>query len=121
VRHRMKRRVRRVREQLTELTRAIASKRHAMFGTPLPIGVRHARFVRDYLDALARHPSARYDGRVIVFLSHEMRHHSPEQLGRLVTTLDVREVPGFHDEVFDPPNVDALARALDEELTRARP
>ncbi|MCK6549278.1 amino acid adenylation domain-containing protein [Myxococcota bacterium] len=119
VRHRVKRRVRRVREQLTELARTVDGRRHALLGTPLPIGVRHARFVRAYLDALARHPSSPYDGRVVVFLSHEMRHHSPEELGRLVRTLDVREVPGFHDEVFSPPNVDALARSLDEELVRA--
>ncbi|MCK6544570.1 amino acid adenylation domain-containing protein [Myxococcota bacterium] len=79
----------------------------------------HVLVHQAYLKALAEYRARFFDGRVTLFASREMLLRFPEAVERpLASDIHVLEVPGFHDKLFESPQVDVLGTLLSGALER---
>lgn len=87
---------------------------------PAPRKLQDLLFIEAYYKALEEYVPQPYSDRITLFLSHEwFLRHSPE-LARLTKGgVEIYEVPGYHDNLFEMPQVTVLGEQLQRCLEKA--
>jgi hypothetical protein len=91
-----------------------------ILGQPLPRILREERLRQLAQDS----PAAPYEGRITLFRAKRPSggNHDPQLgWGRFATQgVEVHEIPGDHQDMFKPPNVQIMARQLEECLAEVQ-
>lgn len=124
--HRLERRVTHVAEHVTLLASRILIRELPRFGVQPSLWLEHQRVVRGFDRAIQQYVPKPYDGRITRIQSREWRLRDLARglAPSMAAEVRVLEVPGYHDRLFEEPQVGALGallrRCLDEAADKSR-
>jgi thioesterase domain-containing protein/acyl carrier protein len=109
------------RERTEDHLGALRTSFGEQLGVSTSVTARHQQLIVRYRDALRRYRIPAYARRVTLFVSAEKQHIPARRVFMEMTPEVVtRLVPGYHDEMFDEPNVETLAEAVEASLPGPR-
>jgi len=89
-------------------------------GDRASLAARHFGWVEIYNRAMDSHPPRAYDGRISLFLTTEIGEVDLRELGSIASGgVDVERVRAYHDNLFLRPQVEALAKVIDDAMAKA--
>ncbi len=95
----------------------LGARARAWLGQPIPLRELHAEVIAAYYRAVSTYDAQPFPGRITLFTSREERNHEPHRIRELAGGgIERREVPGYHDAMFDSPNVETLGALIRAEL-----
>jgi amino acid adenylation domain-containing protein len=94
-------------------------KRRRQTGEALTLELQHKLLLKTFWNALKHYQPQPYSERITLFLSNEYRVKLTPTLKELTAKgVEIHEIPGFHDTIFSPSNVDHLGKLLKQCIER---
>ncbi len=89
----------------------INKKLYKMMGKTLPLKLQHTLLVKQFIKTLKNYAPQPYSGHITFFVSYEWRTKPFTELTKLVgERMAVYEVPGYHSNLFEEPQISALEK-----------
>ena len=98
----------------------LEKKHHQQAGKALPLKLQHKLLIQSFFQALHHYVPQSYQGRIMLFLSYEWRSKDSSVLNQLAAGVDIYEVPGYHFNLFEVPQVNELGKLLKQCLEKAQ-
>ncbi|RKZ73416.1 MAG: non-ribosomal peptide synthetase, partial [Gammaproteobacteria bacterium] len=97
----------------------LEKKRHEQTGEALPLQLQHKLLIQSFFEALAHYVPQPYSGSITLFLSYEWRSKDSSVLNQLAAGgVEIYDVPGYHFNLFEIPQVNELGKLLKQCLDR---
>lgn len=78
----------------------------------------YTSFINAYNQANANYVPQFYPGQITLFFASEWRFKDFTAFAKLATEMEIYEIPGYHDNLFDSPQVEVLGKQLRECLEK---
>lgn len=108
-----KNKLRFLKHELVISIKLIIGKFYSRTGRPLPRHLQDVNLLQAFHQAIATYIPQVYSGQIILFLSSEWRlKNSPKLASLAAGGLEIQEIPGYHNSMFEKPQVEVLAEKL---------
>lgn len=74
--------------------------------------VKDIQFLEEFYQVINNYQPRFYSGKITLFISTEMKFLSNSMLTNLVEDLDIQEISGIHNDIFEKPHIEKLAKLL---------
>lgn len=99
-------------EELARNTKKIINNLSLLSNNYLDQEVKDIQFLEEFYKAINNYQPKFYSGKIILFISSEMKFFNNFTLTNLVEDLDIQEISGLHDDIFKKPHIEKLAELL---------
>lgn len=105
-------------EKLTRKIKKISNNLSSLSNNNLEQEVKDIKFLEEFYQVINNYQPKFYSGKIILFLSSEMKILSNSMLTNLVEDLDIQEISGIHNDIFEKPHIEKLAELLQIALNK---
>ncbi|HAX75864.1 MAG TPA: hypothetical protein DCY88_08510 [Cyanobacteria bacterium UBA11372] len=116
-----KNKLRFLKHELVISIKRIIGKFYSRTGRPLPRHLQDVYLLQAFDQAIATYIPQVYPGQIALFLSSEWRlKNSPKLASLAAGGLEIQEIPGYHNSMFEKPQVEVLAEKLKASLDKVQ-